>query len=316
MKAKGVLFGLVMTAVLMLSAPAGAFVFNTPHPSLFEPPFGSLFDTRLLNLDATDSIPFNQSLNEGYTELSDQRSDAWIDENNWDFVDGELFKHKARTAKRNSIVLPDSPLDRDLTEAQRAEFWNALYRLENAFDRGGRFEAPRDAGVAQVKYDCWIEATEDGSAERAAACKAAFEAAMDEVEAAATYRLTEVTYIEPAQSASAAVDLPGAFHVYFDFDKSSIRSDGDEVIAEVINAALASPDKTVKMTSHADTMGTIDYNQALSERRANSVIGALISGGVDRGRIVSEPVGETRPLVDTGDQVKEQGNRVSVIELL
>ena len=119
MKAKGVLLG----AALSLAAvgPAQAFVFNTPNPHVFEPPFGSLFDTRLQDLDAKDSIPFNRALNEGYIKLSDARGKAWKHDD-WDFPDAELFKHKARTAARDSLVLPENPLDWELTEGQYAEF--------------------------------------------------------------------------------------------------------------------------------------------------------------------------------------------------
>ena len=315
MKVKGVLFGLLTAAVLLVSAPASAMVFNTPHDTLFEPPFGSLFDTRLLNLDAGNSAAFNQSLNEGYLALSDERGNSWK-EPNWDFVDAELFKHKARSAARNTSTIPETPHERDLTEAQSATFWNALYRMKNAFDRGGRYEAPRDAGVAQVKYDCWIEAAEEGRADDAAACKAEFEAAMAEVEAAATYTLTEVGVVEPRQQAQAPAMQPQSFLVYFDFDRSDIRTDGDATIAEVIAAAKADPNVTVRIIAHTDTSGAIDYNQALSERRANAVVGALITGGIDRGRVVSEAVGQTQPLVPTGDGVREQGNRVAEIDLL
>jgi OOP family OmpA-OmpF porin len=60
----------------------------------------------------------------------------------------------------------------------------------------------------------------------------------------------------------------------------------------------------------------LDYNQALSERRANTVILSLIQGGLNRSRIISEPVGETRLMVDTDDGVREPANRVAEIDLL
>ena len=69
------------------------------------------------------------------------------------------------------------------------------------------------------------------------------------------------------------------------------------------------------IVGHTDTSGSIDYNQALSERRAISVISQMLEGGVDRGRITSEAVGQTQPLVDTGDNVVDQANRVAVITL-
>ena len=291
--------------------PAKAFVFNTPNENVFSHPFGSLFDTRSgMDLE-NDGIPFNQGLYTGYVALSDERGDAWWGINAWDFVDAELFNHKARTAARNSIVLPEHPLDRELSDEDRIIFRDALERLRAAFDRGGRSEAAADAAKAQVSYDCWIEATEDGRADDAAACKAAFEDAMKEVEFWATYKLTEIGYIaeEPPLQ-------PQSYLVYFDFDKSNLTSEGASTMADVIRDALAAPNTTVRLVAHTDTSGSLNYNQALSERRANTVISGLIDGGVSAERIVSDPVGETQPLVDTGDGVREQGNRVVEIDFM
>ena len=83
----------------------------------------------------------------------------------------------------------------------------------------------------------------------------------------------------------------------------------------VIAAAKAAPDRALRIVAHTDTAGPTDYNQALSERRKNTMLGAMIEGGVDRTRITSEAVGETQPLVDTGDGVPEQANRVAVVTL-
>src|SRR3546814_11258178 len=95
-------------------------------------------------------------------------------------------------------------MDRDLTEEQAATFQSALERLRAGFDQGGRYVAPQDAATAQVKYDCWIEATEDGRSDDADACKAAFESAMAALESQANYALTDIDYTTPAPAMAAA----------------------------------------------------------------------------------------------------------------
>ena len=215
--------------------------------------------------------------------------------------------------------MPDHPDDRDLQEVHYNMFRDAYDRMHAAFDRGGRFEAPGAAATAQVKYDCWIEATEEWRVDDALACRDAHNAAMADVEAAATYTLTAFERYEreqPPEPVAAPVEHSRNFLVYFDFDKSDLRSEGRRTVDEVIEAAAVYEDTTVRIIAHTDTSGPVDYNQALSERRANSVIGALIDAGVDPGRIVSEAVGETQPMVDTGDGVREQANRVAEIDLL
>src|SRR3546814_12487656 len=103
-------------------------------------------------------------------------------------------------------------MDRELTEEQAATFQDAIERLRRGFDQGGRYLAPQDAATAQVKYDCWIEATEDGRSDDADACKAAFESAMAALESQANYALTDIeerTSGVTGKRVSVRVDLGG-----------------------------------------------------------------------------------------------------------
>ncbi|MGD1878491.1 MAG: OmpA family protein [Kiloniellaceae bacterium] len=317
MKAKGFIVGagLAMAVTLAAAAPANALTpFNVPGTGLWDHPFGSVFDTRSgLDLEA-NGIAFNQALYDGYVELSEDRSDAWLGAD-WDFVDGELFNHKARTANKNSLVLPDEPLDRELTEDQAATFQAAIERLRSGFDHGGRYLAPQDAATAQVKYDCWIEATEDGRSGDADDCRSAFESAMAAVESQANYALTDVDYSTPAPAMAAAMPSQMQFIVLFDFDSTAYAPGNGTIVREALDAALANSGASLRITGHADRSGAVAYNQTLSERRANRVIEELVGGGVDPTRVSGEAVGETQPLIPTADGVREEGNRAVVINL-
>jgi OmpA-OmpF porin, OOP family len=315
MMAKGFIVGAGLAVAVSLAAPAHALTpFNVPGTDFWDHPFGSVFDTRSgLDLEA-NGIAFNQGLYSGYVELSEDRSDAWLNAD-WDFVDGELFNHKARTAYKNSVVLPDEPMDRDLTEEQAATFQNAIERLRRSFDRGSRYLAPQEASTAQVKYDCWIEATEDGRVGDAEACRAAFESAMAAVESRANYALTDIDYTTPAPAMAAPAPAQVQFIVLFDFDSTNYAPGNGTIVREALDAALASPSSNLRITGHADRSGPVDYNQTLSERRANRVIEELVGGGVEPTRITGEAVGETQPLIPTADGVREEGNRAVVINL-
>jgi OmpA-OmpF porin, OOP family len=315
MMAKGIIVGAGLAVAVSLAAPAHALTpFNVPGTDFWDHPFGSVFDTRSgLDLEA-NGIAFNQGLYSGYVELSEDRSDAWLNAD-WDFVDGELFNHKARTAYKNSVVLPDEPMDRDLTEEQAATFQNAIERLRRSFDRGSRYLAPQEASTAQVKYDCWIEATEDGRVGDAEACRAAFESAMAAVESRANYALTDIDYTTPAPAMAAPAPAQVQFIVLFDFDSTNYAPGNGTIVREALDAALASPSSNLRITGHADRSGPVDYNQTLSERRANRVIEELVGGGVEPTRITGEAVGETQPLIPTADGVREEGNRAVVINL-
>jgi len=66
---------------------------------------------------------------------------------------------------------------------------------------------------------------------------------------------------------------------------------------------------SVIVEGHTDSDGTREYNQVLSERRANAVRTALISYGVDPRRIQGYGYGEDRPLVDNDTGYNKQRNR-------
>jgi len=65
----------------------------------------------------------------------------------------------------------------------------------------------------------------------------------------------------------------------------------------------------VVLAGHADRSGSDEYNIALSQRRANNVGRYLEGRGVAAGSISTEAFGESRPLVDTADGVREPQNR-------
>ena len=206
-------------------------------------------------------------------------------------------------------------MDRELTEEQAATFQDAIERLRTGFDRGGRYLAPGDAAMAQVKYDCWIEATEDGRVGDAESCRAEFESAMAAVEAQANYALSEVDYAMPAPAMAAPAPEQVQFITLFNFDSTDYAPGNETIVREALDAILARPGSSVEIVGHADSSGPREYNQTLSERRANRVIDQLVSGGVDAVSISGRGVGETQLLIPTGDGVREEGNRAVVINV-
>ena len=83
--------------------------------------------------------------------------------------------------------------------------------------------------------------------------------------------------------------------VLFDFDKSSIRPDAAATL-KTVAAALDEYEITEAVISgHTDAIGTDDYNQTLSEQRADGVVAALKTAGVSTA-LTSEGYGESRPV--------------------
>ena len=84
--------------------------------------------------------------------------------------------------------------------------------------------------------------------------------------------------------------------IYFDFDKYEVRSGEAEILKE--NAAILKkyPNVKIQIEGHCDERGTIEYNLALGERRANSTKKYLISLGIPENRISTISYGEEKPL--------------------
>jgi len=71
----------------------------------------------------------------------------------------------------------------------------------------------------------------------------------------------------------------------------------------------------VQIVGHTDTVGSDRYNQALSERRAETVKDEMVRQGMDGGTIAIEGKSFHDPLVPTGPGVREPQNRRAVIDL-
>jgi peptidoglycan-associated lipoprotein len=86
--------------------------------------------------------------------------------------------------------------------------------------------------------------------------------------------------------------------VYFDFDKSSIKSSERSKIEAVANHLKSQPTNKVKVEGHCDERGTEGYNLSLGERRALAVRKYLIDLGISGDRVYTISFGEARPAVE------------------
>ena len=118
---------------------------------------------------------------------------------------------------------------------------------------------------------------------------------------------------QPAMVAAAppppAQPAPPSFMVFFDFDRSDLSAQAQSTIQQAATAYKAKGSARVTATGHADKSGPDAYNMALSLRRANAVKDALVRNGVPATAIAVVGRGESMPLVQTADGVREPQNR-------
>ena len=99
--------------------------------------------------------------------------------------------------------------------------------------------------------------------------------------------------------------------INFDFDSAKISSESISLLDEFGKALRRGlPDAVVMITGHTDNKGTNDYNQKLSERRAQSVVEYLItSHGINSDRMIAKGFGETQPIADNDTELNRFKNR-------
>ncbi|MHB1619190.1 MAG: OmpA family protein [Sulfuricella sp.] len=126
-----------------------------------------------------------------------------------------------------------------------------------------------------------------------------------------------VPVVGPEKAAFVPITLQA--ETLFDFDKSTVRADGKKKLdEEVVDKMKEYPQvEVVLVTGYADRIGTVAYNQKLSQRRADAVKAYLVGQGVEDKRIETAAKGESDPVVSC-DNVKGKvsGKNRKLVECL
>jgi outer membrane protein OmpA-like peptidoglycan-associated protein len=97
--------------------------------------------------------------------------------------------------------------------------------------------------------------------------------------------------------------------VYFDFDSAELRPESITELERVVRFMNDIPSSTALIEGHTDSIGTEEYNLALSDRRAKAVYDYLTSRGVDPARLRSVGLGEANPVASNETAEGRQLNR-------
>jgi OOP family OmpA-OmpF porin len=105
-----------------------------------------------------------------------------------------------------------------------------------------------------------------------------------------------------------------AVMLYFDFNKSNLKREESAKITRFIGQVKANPYVRIEVNGHTDDVGSDEYNEKLSERRAVTVEDFLLSQGVPRDQLaIVKGFGKAAPLVEgTTDEARAQNRRVEV----
>ncbi len=93
-------------------------------------------------------------------------------------------------------------------------------------------------------------------------------------------------------------------NVYFKLNSSYLTSNDKELLDKLVAIMNNEPNIIIKVTAHTDSRGTEQYNQWLSERRAERTVEYVISEGIAQDRISHEAFGETQLVNECSDGVR------------
>ena len=121
--------------------------------------------------------------------------------------------------------------------------------------------------------------------------------------------LQQIPGVEVTRPAENEIAVGLTNDILFDFNRADLRPESKSTLRTLANNFRQYPDEVITVEGHTDNVGSADYNQGLSERRAHSVRSYLIDEGVASSHIEARGYGESRPKATNSTPEGRQLNR-------
>jgi peptidoglycan-associated lipoprotein len=93
--------------------------------------------------------------------------------------------------------------------------------------------------------------------------------------------------------------------ILYALDKWDLQPQYQDSLRQLVKLLLVNETLVIELRSHTDSRGSDEYNEELSQKRAQSVVDFLVSQGVDPGRLVAKGYGERIPRVLDKDMIRD-----------
>src|SRR6202162_4952715 len=216
-------------------------------------------------------------------------------------IDAERRAHEEAQAKAEA-------------DARAAQEQAANSQAQAEEDARRRAEAEQAQAEAQRQQAAALEQQQQAEAARAAAQLAAAEAdrqrqeairQKEEMRARLLAQLNQVLQTRDTVR-GLIVSMPD---VLFDFNKYTLKPEARERLARISGIVLAYPDLKLQIEGYTDSIGSEEYNQTLSEKRAETVRAYLISSGVSMDSVAARGKGKADPIADNSTAAGRKLNR-------
>jgi outer membrane protein OmpA-like peptidoglycan-associated protein len=170
-------------------------------------------------------------------------------------------------------------------------------------------KADAEAAEAKSKADAEIAARE----EAARAAEARTQAAEREKQQLRARLLEQFNRVLPTTDTPRGL-VVNMGDVLFDTGKSDLRSQAREALAKLTGIVLNYPSLRLAIEGHTDSTGAAEFNQTLSEKRADAVRDYLIGQGLDATALSAQGLGMNEPVADnTTSEGRQKNRRVEII---
>lgn len=229
-----------------------------------------------------------------------------------------LWKHTRRSeAVLSNLGQQSEEIRRELALV-RTQSGTAMEQASEAKESSARAAQQRDEAVqaraqseqvaTEAQHQAYVATQQAGQAQQEAqALRADRQAQLDRLQSV----LSEIA--STRKTSSGLVVTLDSNAIRFDFDKSTIRPGNREVLSRIAGVLMTLQGYGVYVYGYTDDVGTEEYNQKLSERRASAVRDYLVTAGVDPKMIFTKGYGKSDPL-ESGDsaQTRAKNRRVEI----
>lgn len=219
--------------------------------------------------------------------------------------EAEAQKKAADEAARRAAA------EAEAATAQRQK-QEALLAMNEAKQAQQQADAARQAALDAQAQLAAEKAAADAARAQAEAAKAQAEAARNSAEQdsqALREKLKDQLNLILATRDTARGLIVSMSDVLFDFNQATLKPDAKEKLAKVSGILLAYPSIHLSVEGYTDSIGSDDYNQKLSERRADAVRDYLSSNGINTANIQAQGFGKANPVASNDTAAGRQQNR-------
>jgi outer membrane protein OmpA-like peptidoglycan-associated protein len=190
--------------------------------------------------------------------------------------------------------------DEDARRRAEAEQAQAEAQRQQAAAMAQQQQAQADAEAARVAADAATRQSQEAERQRQDAVRQ-----KEDMRARLLAQLNQVLQTRDT-ARGLIVSMPD---VLFDFNKYTLKPEARERLARVSGIVLAYPDLKLQIEGYTDAIGSNEYNQTLSEKRAEAVRDYLISSGVSMNNVAAQGMGKADPVADNSTAAGRKLNR-------